>query len=94
MSSANTSQNETNMNNHETPLSPREICRFSRRISVDWDTLGGLMGISKGGTTLHPTTITMMIVLELRRSCRLLPTRKVFHVKYLLGALRKCRSLS
>ena len=45
MSSPNTSQNEANMN--ETPLSPREICRFSRRISVDWDTLGGLMGISK-----------------------------------------------
>ena len=45
MSSANTSQNETNMNNHETPLSPREICRFSRCISVDWYTLGGLMDI-------------------------------------------------
>ena len=44
--STNTSQNETVVND-ETPLSPREMYTVSRCIGVEWDTLGGLMGISK-----------------------------------------------
>ena len=30
-----------------TPLSPREMHRLSRRITVDWDSLAGLMDIAK-----------------------------------------------
>ena len=33
--------------NDKTKLSPREMYRISRRISVDWDTFAGLMNISK-----------------------------------------------
>ena len=46
MFSTNTSQNETIVND-KTPLSPREMYRISRHISVDWETVGGLNDISK-----------------------------------------------